>query len=92
MGEFNDAVVTLLDAFSNGIAIIKSLRRRRKEAKEALGPQIKAEEARLGKSLRKDKAFVQNRYSQNLTKFGHRFATGDGMYMDCNPNCLTSYT
>jgi len=77
MGDFKDAVTTLLDAFSSGIAVIKSLRRRRAEHKIPVDPSVKAEETRLSKSLRKNRADVRSAYSQDFEKLGSWFAAGD---------------
>jgi hypothetical protein len=82
MGEFNAAVSTLLGAFSSGIAIIKRLRRRRhEEGWPTTNSSIKREEIRLAKSLKRNRADVQTAYTQDLTKFGSRFAEGDCMYL-----------
>ena len=78
MGEFNAAVSTLLEAFSSGIAIIRSLRRRRKESKSEIDSAVKAEESRLSKSLKKNKVDVRSVYKTKLDRLGRRFADGDG--------------
>jgi hypothetical protein len=78
MGEFNAAVSTLLEAFSSGIAIIRSLRRRRKENKSEIDSTMKAEESRLSKSLKKNRVHVQSVYKTKLDGLGRRFADGDG--------------
>jgi hypothetical protein len=78
MGEFNSAVSTLLEAFSSGIAIIKSLRLRRKESKSQIDSTFKAEESRLSKSLKKNKLDVRSVYESKLERLGHRFSDGDG--------------
>jgi len=78
MGEFNAAVSTLLEAFSSGIAVIRSLRRRRKENKSEIDAVVKAEESRLSKSLKKNKVDVRSVYKSKLERLGRRFADGDG--------------
>lgn len=78
MGEFNAAVSILLEAFSSGIAIIKSLRRRRKESKSEIDSAVKAEESRLSKSLKKNRVHVRSVYKTKLDRLGRRFADGDG--------------
>lgn len=78
MGELNAAVSTLLEAFSTGIAIIRSLRRRRKESNSQIDASLKAEESRLSKSLKRNRVDVQSVYESKLEKFGHRFSDGDG--------------
>ena len=78
MGEFNAAVSTLLEAFSSGIAIIRSLRRRRKESKAEIDSVVKAEESRLSKSLKKNRVDVRSVYKTKLDRLGRRFANGDG--------------
>jgi hypothetical protein len=78
MGEFNAAVSTLLEAFNSGIAIIKSLRRRRREGNSPIDPAVKAEESRLSKSLKKNRMDVRSVYERKLERLGHRFSDGDG--------------
>jgi hypothetical protein len=78
MGEFDAAVSALLDAFSSGIALIRSLRRRRKESKSDFDTAVKAEESRLNKSLKRNKADVRSVYETKLERLGRRFADGDG--------------
>lgn len=78
MGEFNVAVSTLLEAFSSGIAIIRSLRRRRKESKSQVNPTVKAEELRLSKTLKKIRIDVRRVYESKVERLGHRFSDGDG--------------
>jgi hypothetical protein len=78
MGEFNAAVSTLLEAFSSGIAIIRSLRRRRKESKSEIDSAVKAEESRLSKSLKKNRVDLRSVYKTKLERLGRRFADGDG--------------
>jgi hypothetical protein len=78
MGEFNAAVSTLLEAFSSGIAIIRSLRRRRKESKSEIDSAVKAEELRLSKSLKKNRVDLRSEYKTKLERLGRRFADGDG--------------
>lgn len=79
MGKFNVGVSTLLDAFSGGIAIIKSLRRRRKQSGSVVASAVKAEEARLSKSLKNNRAHVRTAYDRDVAKLGKKFAKGDGM-------------
>lgn len=78
MGEFSAAVSTLLEAFSSGIAIIRSRRRRRKESKAEIDSAVKAEESRLSKSLKKNRVDVRSVYKTKLDRLGRRFADGDG--------------
>ena len=78
MGEFNDTVATLLQAFTNGLAIIRSIRHRRKENKVEVDSGIKTDEMRLRKSLKKNRADVQSAYALDLAKIGQRFSEGDG--------------
>jgi hypothetical protein len=78
MGEFNAAVSTLLEAFGSGIAVIRSLRHRRKESKSQIDPAVKAEESRLSKSLKKNRVDVRSVYESKLERLGYRFSDGDG--------------
>lgn len=78
MVDFSTTVSTLLEAFSSGIAIIKSLRRRRKESKLVIDTTVKAEESRLGKSLKKNRLDVRSVYKTKSERLGRRFADGDG--------------
>jgi hypothetical protein len=78
MGEFNTAVSTLLEAFSSGIAVIRSLRCRRKESKAEIDSAVKAEESRLSKSLKKNRVDVRSVYKTKLERLGRPFADGDG--------------
>lgn len=78
MGEFNDAVTTLLEAFTNGLAIIRSIRRRRKEPLVQVDSGLKKDELRLRKSLKKSRVEVRNAYAHDLAKVGQRFSEGDG--------------
>lgn len=77
MGEFHDAVTTLLEAFASGIAIIKTLRKRRKEHRIPIDSTVKVAETHLSKSLKKNRADVQTVYGRNLSQAGGRFAVGD---------------
>ncbi|KAH8658860.1 hypothetical protein BGZ60DRAFT_129375 [Tricladium varicosporioides] len=72
MGEFHEAVSTLLDAFARGISIIKIQNRQLKD------PQITtAADTHLSKSLSKNRAEVKNAYQRDLDRFGDGFAAGD---------------
>jgi len=75
MGEFQDAVSTLLDAFARGLAVIK-----RKKQQLPGGPAGKAEDKRLSKSLKKSKIDVRNAYERDIARFGPDFAVGDGTF------------
>lgn len=85
MGEFNETVTTLLQAFSSGIEVIKRLRRRRKESREEVDASIKKEEQRLHRSLKRNRADVHQAYSHDRAKLGDRFEKGD-----CKFHPLTS--
>jgi hypothetical protein len=78
MGELQNAVSALLDAFARGIAVIKTQRVRRKKEKLSIDSTHKTAETRLSKSLKKNKADVQDAYGKDLARFGSGFATGDG--------------
>ena len=78
MGEFNDAVGTLLQAFTNGLAIIRRIRQHRKENKLEVDSRVKKDELRLRTSLKKNREDVKNAYALDLAKVGQRFSEGDG--------------
>ena len=78
MGEFSDAVSALLQAFTNGLAIIRSIRHRRKEPLVEVDSGLKKDELRLRKSLRKNRADLRNAYAHDLAKLGQSFSEGDG--------------
>jgi hypothetical protein len=80
MGELQSAVSALLDAFARGIAVIKTQRVRRKKEKVLIDSTHKTAETRLSKSLKKNRADVQNAYGKDLARFGPGFAAGDGAF------------
>jgi len=77
MGELQSAVSALLDAFARGIAVIKTQRVRRKKEKVTIDSTHKTAETRLSKSLKKNRADVQDAYGKDLARFGPGFAVGD---------------
>jgi hypothetical protein len=91
MGELNEVVVALLEAFSGGLAIIKTLRHRRKEAKAKIDTATQSEELRLRRSLKKNREDVRSVYSKDLEKLGSKFAEGDGMFKFIM-SCLASFS
>jgi hypothetical protein len=78
MGDFQDAVSTLLEAFGRGIAIIKSQRGRRKREQLPLESSKKIAETHLSKSLKKNRTDVKSAYGRDLARHGPGFAVGDG--------------
>jgi hypothetical protein len=78
MGEFHDAVSTLLEAFGRGIDIIKSQRGRRKREQLPIEPAKKNAESHLSKSLKENRLDVEKAYGRDLARHGHGFAVGDG--------------
>ena len=78
MGEFQNCVSILLDAFASGITIIKAQRRRRKQERIAIDSTSKTAETHLSKSLRKNKSDVRTAYRRDLSRHGRGFAVGDG--------------
>ncbi len=78
MGEFHDAVSTLLEAFSRGIAMIKTQRGRRKQENLPLDSTRKKAETHLSRSLKKNKVTVKDAYGRELLQVGPGFAEGDG--------------
>ena len=78
MGELQNAVSALLDAFARGIAVIKTQRAQRKKEKRPIDSTHKTAETRLSKSLKKSKSEVQDAYGKDLARFGPGFAAGDG--------------
>lgn len=75
MGDFGTAVSTLLESFSNGLAVIKRLRRRRKEAKASIYASVKAEEDSLKVSLRSNRRDIKSSYDRCAKT---KNFTGDG--------------
>ena len=78
MGEFHDAVSTLLDAFARGITIIKCQRGRRKREQLPIEPTKKHAETHLSKSLKRNRTDVRDTYQRDLKHYGPGFAVGDG--------------
>jgi hypothetical protein len=81
MGEFHEAVSTLLEAFTHGISIIKIQRCRRKKEHTPIDPNKKNAESHLSKSLKKNRTDVQTAYGKDLARFGPGFAAGDGIFL-----------
>jgi hypothetical protein len=84
MGEFHDAVSTLLEAFAHGISIIKIQRCRRKKEHIPIEPSKKNAESHLSKSLKKNRTEVKTAYGKDLARFGPGFAAGDGKFVLSN--------
>lgn len=78
MGEFHDAVSTLLEAFGRGIDIIKCQRGTREKEQLPIEPAKKSAETHLSKSLKKNRVDVKNAYGRDLARHGPGFAVGDG--------------
>ncbi|RDL40377.1 uncharacterized protein BP5553_00356 [Venustampulla echinocandica] len=89
MGEFHEAVSTLLDAFARGISIIKAQSSRREKDRSSTR---KAAETRLSKSLKKNRTDVKNTYSRDLNRFGPGFAAGDTESRSALSKILTRLT
>jgi hypothetical protein len=68
MGEFHDAVSTLLEAFAHGITIIKRQRGRRKKEQLPIEPTKKNAETHLSKSLKKNRTDVKKAYGRDLAR------------------------
>jgi len=81
MSQFNDAVSTLLRAFSDGISIIKTQRGRRKKEKLPIDSSRRAAEIHLNKSLKKNRAEVKSAYERDVARFGPGFQVGDGEFL-----------
>jgi hypothetical protein len=81
MSQFNDAVSTLLRAFSDGISIIKTQRGRRKKEKLPIDSSRRAAETHLSKSLKKNRTEVKNAYERDVARFGPGFQVGDGEFL-----------
>lgn len=73
MGEFSEAVTTLLKAFSRGLSVLKH-----KKDHIPSDPTQKVTDRHLSKSLKKSRSDVKTSYSRDLKKFGPGFAHGDG--------------
>jgi hypothetical protein len=78
MGEFHDAVSTLLDAFTHGMAVIKTQRGRRKKESIPIDSTTKSAETNLSKALKKNRVDVKDAYGKDLARHGPDFAKGDG--------------
>ena len=78
MGEFHDAVSTLLDAFAHGVAMIKTQRGRRKKESIPIDSTTKSAETHLSKALKKNRVDVKDAYGKDLARYGPDFANGDG--------------
>ena len=78
MGEFHDAVSTLLQAFSNGISVIRTQRGRRKKDRIPIDPPRKEAESSLSKSLKRNRTDVKKEYERDVALLGPGFAVGDG--------------
>lgn len=68
MGEFHDAVSTLLEAFGRGVLLIKTQRGKRKRASIQVDPTTKNAESTLSKTLKRSKVEVKNAYGQHLAR------------------------
>lgn len=76
MGDFGTAVSDLLHTFTTGLAVIRRLRRRRKETRTKIDSTVKAEEERLSESLKSNRRDVKSVYDKCTQT--ESFATGDG--------------
>lgn len=80
MGEFHDAVATLLQAFASGISIIKAQRVRRKHEKGAGSSDRKSIERTLSRSLKRNRKEVKEAYERDVRALGTGFSAGDGRF------------
>jgi hypothetical protein len=71
MGEFHEAISTLLSFFGEGLSSIKAHSEKKSRRRST-------SEARLSESLRKSRNDVKSVYDRDLEKFGEKFAKGDG--------------
>jgi hypothetical protein len=78
MGELQNAVSAVLDAYASGIAIIKTQRLRRKREPGLVEEAHKTAETRLSKSLKKNRTDVEHAYGKDVARFGPGFTSGDG--------------
>ncbi|KAH8602428.1 hypothetical protein B0O99DRAFT_139426 [Bisporella sp. PMI_857] len=76
MGEFHDAVNSLLEAFSRGLTVLKCKRKQTSPQSTS----VKGLEARLGNSLKKSRSDVRKAYKEDLARIGPGFAHGDGRF------------
>lgn len=72
MGEFQDAVSVLIEAFARGLAAMK--RKKEQYPRDATHKDV---EKHLSKSLRKSRTDVKYAYRRDLNRFGPGFAVGD---------------
>lgn len=80
MGEFHDAVSTLLESFARGISIIRTQRKRRKSGHIPIDQSSKNAETDLSKCLKKNRTEVKTAYGRDLDRSGPGFAAGDGKH------------
>lgn len=78
MGDFHNVVTALLDAFAQGISIIKTQRKRRKAGAPRLDSAQKAAETDLQKSFKSSQNDIASAYGRDLALHGSGFAIGDG--------------
>jgi len=71
MGEFHEAISTLLGFFSEGLSSIKSHGEKKSRRRST-------SETRLSDSLKKSRHEVKSVYDRDLEKYGDSFARGDG--------------
>lgn len=79
MGEFHDAVTTLLDAFTSAIGVIKVQRGKRKTARVAIDDERKEAESYLSRSLKRSRRDVKHAYERDAKALGDGFRNGDSM-------------
>jgi hypothetical protein len=79
MGEFHDAVTTLLDAFTSAIGVIKVQRGKRKTARIAIDSERKEAESYLSRSLKRSRRDVKHAYERDAKALGDGFRNGDSM-------------
>lgn len=84
MGEFHDAVSTLLEAFTRGIAVLKRKKDRGGSNSRLTHKSTGCADEELSKALRNSRTDVRTAYTKNLAKFGSGFAAGDGEFLFSN--------
>ena len=79
MGEFHEAVTTLIDAFTSAISVIKVQRGKRKSARVPIDPERKEAESALSQSLKKSRRDVKHAYEKDVELLGDGFRNGDSI-------------
>lgn len=75
MGKFGDTIQSLVDTYSNCLALLKALRGAEQRRDKRRGNPLQSS---LGSQIRSDRARVRSAYSSRLSRRGASFERGDG--------------